>query len=321
MNTHIKTAVLAVSLPASLFFSSCNNHKADDHSKDIHTNQTIGDVYACPMHPDMKGKKGDKCPKCGMEMVKQSNDKGNYEMKFIAEPELIEALKPTRLVFTPKNLDDTNEVVRLELMHEKPIHLIAVSEDLSWFHHIHPEQRADDAYAVVETFPNAGKYFLYADYKPAGKPGLVNKIEINVKGVQTAAPPAEESKWVSVTDGYVAILMNAKDLKTGDTHLGFSISKDGKPLSSAVLENYLGAIAHVVMISKADKSYIHIHPGTNDKFLIDGETAVSKPGVYRIWVQFQIKGQVHTADFTVNITQGEKMTGNMKNMDDHAHMH
>ncbi len=321
MNTHIKTAFLAITIPASLCFTSCNHHKADDPSKDNHINQTMGALYACPMHPDMKGKKGDKCPKCGMEMVKQSNDKGNYEMKFMAEPEMIEALKPIRLVFTPKNLDDSTEMVHLEIMHEKPLHLIAVSEDLSWFHHIHPEQRADDSYAVVETFPNAGKYFLYADYKPAGSPGLVNKIEINVKGVQTATPPAEETKWVSVTDGYVVILMNAKDLKTGDTHLGFSISKDGKPLTSAALENYLGAIAHVVMISKADKSFLHIHPGTNDKFLIDGEAGISKPGIYRIWVQFQTQGKIHTADFTVNIAQGKVMTGDMKNMDDHAHMH
>ena len=24
--------------------------------------------YACPMHPEVKGKKGDKCPKCKMEL-------------------------------------------------------------------------------------------------------------------------------------------------------------------------------------------------------------------------------------------------------------
>ncbi|MEP7267754.1 MAG: heavy metal-binding domain-containing protein [Saprospiraceae bacterium] len=26
-------------------------------------------VFACPMHPDVKGKLGDKCPKCNMAMV------------------------------------------------------------------------------------------------------------------------------------------------------------------------------------------------------------------------------------------------------------
>ena len=26
-------------------------------------------VFACPMHPDITGKEGDKCPKCGMALV------------------------------------------------------------------------------------------------------------------------------------------------------------------------------------------------------------------------------------------------------------
>jgi len=27
-------------------------------------------VYACPMHPDVKGKEGDKCSQCGMNLEK-----------------------------------------------------------------------------------------------------------------------------------------------------------------------------------------------------------------------------------------------------------
>jgi Heavy metal binding domain len=26
--------------------------------------------YSCPMHPEVKGNAGDKCPKCGMNLVK-----------------------------------------------------------------------------------------------------------------------------------------------------------------------------------------------------------------------------------------------------------
>lgn len=28
-------------------------------------------VYACPMHPDVTGKKGDKCPKCKMDLTEK----------------------------------------------------------------------------------------------------------------------------------------------------------------------------------------------------------------------------------------------------------
>lgn len=27
-------------------------------------------TYACPMHPEVTGNEGDKCPKCGMNLVK-----------------------------------------------------------------------------------------------------------------------------------------------------------------------------------------------------------------------------------------------------------
>ena len=29
----------------------------------------ISEVFACPMHPEVTGKKGDKCPKCEMELT------------------------------------------------------------------------------------------------------------------------------------------------------------------------------------------------------------------------------------------------------------
>ena len=31
-------------------------------------------VYSCPMHPDVKGKSGSKCPKCGMKLVARRDD-------------------------------------------------------------------------------------------------------------------------------------------------------------------------------------------------------------------------------------------------------
>lgn len=50
-------------------FTACNSNS--DKSKETKTEQekTPDDqVYSCPMHPEVKGKKGDKCPKCGMEL-------------------------------------------------------------------------------------------------------------------------------------------------------------------------------------------------------------------------------------------------------------
>jgi hypothetical protein len=66
-------------------------------------------------------------------------------------------------------------------------------------------------------------------------------------------------------------------------------------------------VAHVVVIGKAEKDFLHIHPTSNEKFPIHGETRFENAGVYRMWVQFQLDGKVYTADFTINVTKGDKV--------------
>ncbi|MCF6171333.1 MAG: hypothetical protein L3J31_00405 [Bacteroidales bacterium] len=59
----------------SLFLASCdnnspNNKQAEQHEHadgDMHEKKQ--DAYACPMHPEITGKKGDKCSKCGMNLT------------------------------------------------------------------------------------------------------------------------------------------------------------------------------------------------------------------------------------------------------------
>jgi len=33
-------------------------------------------IYVCPMHPEVKGDKPGKCPKCGMDLKSQEDKKG-----------------------------------------------------------------------------------------------------------------------------------------------------------------------------------------------------------------------------------------------------
>ncbi|MEO8515339.1 MAG: DUF6799 domain-containing protein [Flavobacterium sp.] len=33
--------------------------------------KAVADIYTCPMHPEVVGVKGGKCPKCGMDLVKK----------------------------------------------------------------------------------------------------------------------------------------------------------------------------------------------------------------------------------------------------------
>ena len=177
-------------LLAILTWTACKNSDKANPQHSDHPETTAGatehsgeHTYACPMHPEVTGKAGDTCPKCGMDL--EHNDNAGVDlpvaMEFRSEPASLEAGKGATLYITPKRSDDPKAAVALDLQHGKKIHLIAVSEDLSYFEHIHPEYDASGAYIIKvlpkgqnytagpghnETrFDAGGNYFLFADYK------------------------------------------------------------------------------------------------------------------------------------------------------------
>ena len=88
------------------------------------------------------------------------------------------------------------------------------------------------------------------------------------------------------------------------THINGVVLLNGKAVDVNTLEDYLGAKAHMVVVSLADKKYLHVHPSVEGgKF--DLHTTFDKPGVYRGWIQFQSKGKVYTSDFVMNVAEGK----------------
>jgi hypothetical protein len=79
------------------------------------------------------------------------------------------------------------------------------------------------------------------------------------------------------------------------------VLKNGKEVDVNTLENYLGAKAHMVVVSLDEKKYLHVHPGVEGGSF-DLHTTFDNPGVYRGWIQYQSGGKVYTNDFTINVT-------------------
>lgn len=266
--------------------------------------QIVSDsAYACPMHPEETGKPGEKCPTCGMDFEQvQPGNSGESKMVVHSTPEIIEAGKPVQFTF---NISENGKIAPLDVVHEKKFHLLVVNEALTWFDHIHPRELQGGTYAVTETFPAGGKYLLFADYKVSGSAGEIHRQEIEVAGPQTSGSVSTPEKWISKVEGYTVTLANGHDFKTRrPQHFGFSIEKNGKNISSQELQPYLGAVAHVILIGKADKDFLHVHPSSTDQFPIHGETRFEKAGTYQMWVQFQLDGKVLTVDFTLKVAEG-----------------
>ncbi|WP_339887196.1 DUF3347 domain-containing protein [uncultured Flavobacterium sp.] len=59
--------ILAVALLSVTI--SCKDNKEAEQKEEMHNEMSDHEtVYACPMHPEITGKEGDKCSKCGMDL-------------------------------------------------------------------------------------------------------------------------------------------------------------------------------------------------------------------------------------------------------------
>ncbi|MDZ4707940.1 MAG: heavy metal-binding domain-containing protein [Saprospiraceae bacterium] len=329
MKQILKFTTAIIAFITIVFLSACNNNASTNKSTDTesiaHTTGEHAHQYRCPMNCE-NGKTYDKegnCPVCGMKLEHyDGTDNGlSYKMEYTSTPGQLEAGKAGVLNFTPKVIGQESEAVALDVQHEKKIHLIVVSNDLSYFEHIHPEYQADGSYKITvleksksysigpghhETrFVNGGDYTLFADYLPSGGDHQVEKIAINVSGTTKGLVTYSANKLIGTSaDFTVSLQATGGKLITGaPMHIAGELTQNGKAIDVNTLENYLGAKAHMVVVSLNDKEYLHVHPDVSSgKF--DLHTTFKKPGIYRGWIQFQSNAQVHTVDFVMDVNEG-----------------
>jgi hypothetical protein len=67
----MKNIVLST-IATVLLLVSCNPKNKEEVSSASEPKETASQVYACSMHPEITGKKGGKCSKCGMELTEPS---------------------------------------------------------------------------------------------------------------------------------------------------------------------------------------------------------------------------------------------------------
>lgn len=189
-------------------------------------------------------------------------------------------------------MDGAEALTHFAVVHEKPMHLIVVRDDLRHFAHIHPDMDGSGTWTVPYTPEAGGTYWLYADFAEAdGTPHVIRFTRVypgdaGNSGLEVDGATAKK------TDGY-AVTMRA--MTGGMLSFDFSVTAPGgKP---AVLEPYLGAMGHLVMISPSG-DFIHTHPDQGSPvFAIHDKP---KEGFYRLYFQFQAGGSVHMASFDWN---------------------
>jgi Cu+-exporting ATPase len=195
-------------------------------------------------------------------------------------------------------------VDKLDINHEKLLHLIVVSKDLSYFDHIHPEYKGNGEFEIVHVFPHGGEYKLIADYKPTGGNDTTETEWVHIEGTSADAVPLEPDHAHSkVVDGVEVTLVNDHPEAGKDFELTFRLTdaKTKEPITD--LEPYLGAVGHVVILSENTEQYLHVHPIDEKAKGPEAQFATIFPnsGLYKIWAQFQRDGKILTVPFVIEV--------------------
>ncbi|MCG1023988.1 hypothetical protein [Sutcliffiella horikoshii] len=205
-------------------------------------------------------------------------------------------LEGEELTITLTDLDG-NPMDELEVSHEKLMHLIVISEDLEVFQHLHPEKVSAGVFMATAELED-GMYQVFVDIKPSELQYVNEPHEVMVgehAGHEDAHVHLEpESQWTKEQDGYSVTLEVDNFSVKENVVLSFEIE-------GAQPENYLGALGHVVVVDEGLDEFIHVHPreGTEPVF----EAHFSKPGMYKLWAEFKLNGEVYAFPYVLEITE------------------
>jgi hypothetical protein len=184
----------------------------------------------------------------------------------------------------------------------KKMHFYLVRSDLTGFQHVHPVMAADGTWTAALASPLPGSYRVYTSFSSGGKASVLSQpISVPGKASLVALPAASTTTTV---DGYTLTVGGAPLMAGTAGELTISVSRNRKPVTD--LQPYLDTYAHLTAFHAGDQAFAHLHPqgsvsgdrgGPNLTF----HAMLPKPGDWRLFVQFQTAGKLHTAAVTLRV--------------------
>jgi hypothetical protein len=193
---------------------------------------------------------------------------------------------------------DGHPVTSFDIRHERALHLIVVSSDLADYQHVHPEVSRDGIWTTKLALSRAGIYRAYADFAPAGGAPHTLRAELTAAGELVPQPLAGPSKTATVGDYGVTLVGNLSAGAEGQ--VVFRVQRGFEEVND--LEPYLGAYGHLVAIRASDGAYLHVHPtDASSPRAVAFAVEAPSPGKYRLFLDFQHRGVVRSAAFTLDV--------------------
>jgi len=263
------------------------------------------DAFWCPMHPDVRSPGEGTCPLCGMALVPIPEPVfGDYGMDvdFAAS-----GPGRGRLTLHLREPATSHVATSFTTIHERLLHLFIVSRQLDVFQHVHPKLQPDGSFVLDVEVPRPDAYTLIADFYPAGgTPQMLQATWITPDYRGSPFPDASSVvlDFMPKTVGTIEVSFRTARLSAGSENtLSFTVAdaRTGAPVTD--LQPYLGAPAHLLILSTDLADVVHSHPSdlASRGPRVEFNAVFPRSGRYKMWVQFQRDGSVVTAPFVMDV--------------------
>jgi hypothetical protein len=188
----------------------------------------------------------------------------------------------------------------------KLMHFYLIRSDLTGFAHLHPTMAADGTWSLTLPAMTPGDWRAYTQFTARQASDvivpLVLSTPLTVPGAATAAPIPPPSNTASV-DGYT-VTVSGQAAASQHNPLTLDFRSNGQPVTD--LQPYLDTYAHVTAIRSGNLAFAHLHPsnpvnGDHGGPTLSIESAFPASGDWRLFIEFQTAGTVHTAETTIHV--------------------
>ncbi len=241
--------------------------------------------------------------------------KSEYFLKVATEPGTIIAGEPFDLTLQIIEPDGETPLTSYDIVHEKPLHLIIVKDDLTQFLHEHPTYRTEGRFLLNDlVLPESGTYVMYVDFTPTGGEQQVIRALLSTAEATTQKAALAVSAADVEVGGLNFHIHVPEGLAAGSPYeLDFHVTDAATGADVADLETYLGAGGHLVIIDAFAQGYIHTHPSGEHDMAgmsqmamsygpeISFEATFPEGGLYKLWLQVRHQGEIYTAPFVIEV--------------------
>jgi hypothetical protein len=199
-------------------------------------------------------------------------------------------------------------VTRFQPYEGQLLEFYVVRADLGDFRMLTASMRDGGTWTVSLPALAAGSYRTYVTFaapdSSAGTPLSYSlSAPLTLSGAATSAALPAASTTAAV-DGYTLTLSGTPH-QGADADLGVAVAKDGKPVQQ--FDRILDGYAHLTAFRAGDGAFARALStgrsagGPSGAGALTAKILFPEAGTWRLFVQFEISGAVHTAAFTVDV--------------------